>query len=243
MENEKINKKILKIVEDHKEKFSLPPVLYPKFNKGGILFIGLNPSSSEKALKKILKETEYPDVDPKELDLQNEEDCKILIEIERTAMRKKGASPYHDKFHEISEFVEVPFQHIDLFYFRKTEQKEAKKEIEKGPDKKFGLNDFGLQQLNIALEIIRKIEPKLIVVANAFASNIIREGRDREGRVIFKIDNKNFDKNCYDVLKIKKKKEIPIIFTSMLTGQRALDNGTLRTLKCQIKKIIEQTHL
>lgn len=60
MKNEHINSMILKVWNDYH------PILYPEFRKGEILFIGLNPSFSNKAFKKILKGTENQGINIKE---------------------------------------------------------------------------------------------------------------------------------------------------------------------------------
>ena len=67
MENEIINSKILKVWNDYPDECGkYLPTLYPKFKSSGILFIGLNPSFSDKAFKKILKGTKYEGINIKE---------------------------------------------------------------------------------------------------------------------------------------------------------------------------------
>jgi hypothetical protein len=67
MENEQINLKILKVWDDYPNESGIyNPILYPKFNQEGILFIGLNPSFSDKEFKKILKGTKYEGINIKE---------------------------------------------------------------------------------------------------------------------------------------------------------------------------------
>lgn len=232
MENERINSKILKVWNDYPtDSGKYLPILYPKFNKDEILFIGLNPSFSDKAFKKILKGTKYENIDIKEK-LNKKKDYDFLIWLESRA-NEKDACDYFAKFHEISEDLDLHYQHIDLFYFRETNQKEAKKRIGNyNKKRKFLLNNFALSQLQIVIEIINQINPKTIIVINAFASNIINECD------LFKINKNEFEINGYDILEINHK-TIPIIFSSMLTGQRALDNHSLRRLKWIIHKSIK----
>ncbi len=119
-----------------------------------------------------------------------------------------------------------------MFYFRETNQGETKKRIGYPNNKeKSILNKFALAQLDILKEIIIGINPKVIVVVNAFASDIINDYG------LFKINKNEFEMEGYDILEIDNK-NIPIIFSSMLTGQRALDNHSLRRLKWIIKKSI-----
>lgn len=228
MKNKDINSKILKVWNDYPtESGEYLPILYPEFKKGGILFIGLNPSFSDKASKKILKGTKYKDINIKEKLSKNNKDYDFLIWQEGRA-NEKNACDYFAKFHSISKDLNLHYQHIDLFYFRETNQKESKKRIVR----KKKLNNFALSQLQIVIEIINKINPKAIIVGNAFASDIINECG------LFKINKNKFDINGYDILETNHN-TIPIIFSSMLTGQRALDNHSFRRLKWIINKSIK----
>jgi len=234
MENESINLKIIKVWNDYPtESGKYLPILYPKFNQGRILFIGLNPSFSDKVFKKILKGTKYEGINIKEKLNRKNKDYDFLIWLESRAANEKDACDYFAKFHNISESVKLPYHHIDLFYFREKTQKETKKRIGVFNKKKeFLLNDFALSQLRIAKEIINEINPRIIIVANAFASDIINK------HDLFKIDKSKFEVNGYDFLEINHNK-IPIIFSSMLTGRRALDNHSFRRLKWIINKAIK----
>ena len=69
--------------------------------------------------------------------------------------------------------------------------------------------------------------PKIVIVANAFASDIFQQ----EFRCVFD------DRFGCHFFKINEKK-IPVLFTSMLTGQRALDKGSFLRLKWQIRMIL-----
>jgi hypothetical protein len=49
---------------------------------------------------------------------------------ESNRANKKGIHAFFTKFHHIAEKIELTYQHIDLFYFRETNQKEAKKIVD-----------------------------------------------------------------------------------------------------------------
>ncbi|HUV03057.1 MAG TPA: hypothetical protein VMW67_06425 [Desulfobacteria bacterium] len=235
MENEHINSKILEVWKTYRKESGIyHPILYPDFKKEGILFIGLNPSFSEKAFRKILNGTEYQEVNIIEKLKRESNDFDFLIFLEKRAI---DVYNYFVKFQEISKSLDLECQYIDLFYFRETTQNEAKERIRNydkaNKAKKFSLNDFGISQLRIALEMIKEINPKLIVVANAFASDIINNFS------LFKITDKNFRREGYDTLEIDNK-QIPIFFSSMLSGQRALDTHSFRRLKWQIKRVFDK---
>ena len=278
-ENKRINEQILKLWGNpdkincpekvsKKDKKEVPnrcfPLLFPKFNKEGILFIGLNPSLSEKGVKKIKGNTEFMFIKnvksfkwwPKEKREQQHKKfvqeqqytkefiqmCNELIEFEELSKEKYD---YFKKFRKISEYVfgnKRKWEHIDLFFYRTTSQDDLKKCIHYGERKdsdgnitRVSLNEFGKKQLEISLEWIDKIKPKVIVVANAMSSKIIRYFDETNKRII--IDDSNFEKEGFHRAKLSND-NIPIFFTSMLGGQRALDLGSFERLKWQIKKAV-----
>lgn len=242
MENQKINQKILNLWEKYHDKIDnynpdLLPMLYSKFEKNSVLFIGVNPSFNITELNKIVKKCTKKKINIKEKVLKNnkEIDCDFLIKLEKWCNEDH---PYFYKFKKLAEELNFTYQHVDLFYFKETSQKKFKEMIreknKRGDGKKkqkFELNDFGKEQLKLTKEIIEEINPKLIVVCNAFASDIIDDSD------LFSIDKSHFEKYGYDFLKMKNEK-IPIVFSSMLTGQRALDNHSFRRLKWIMRKII-----
>jgi hypothetical protein len=245
IDSKEINEKIISIWNKYPSKSKEnSPLLYPKFKRDAILFIGLNPSLSKKAFNIIWKGKgfEYSAFFKKE---NLEKYGEKYIEGEQLSKEKYS---YFKKFREILEYLredKLNFNHIDLFLYRKTDQNDFKKNVLglskiKEDDNKDTIietknfTDFEKEQLKLSSDIIKLIKPKLIVVANAFASDIIKHYKN-----IFKINETNFDKNGYDTINLGKK-DIPIIFTSMLTQQRALDNHSFRRLKWEIKIILSK---
>ncbi len=287
VENKEINEQIIRLWEENPDKIKCPekknkkskkkipnkcfPLLISEFNKGGILFIGLNPSLSDDGVKKILEEAKKLPV-PKEFrfikDVESFEwwpeekrerkvkksngkrqyteefikMCNELIDFEKVA--KSRYNKYFKKLKEISKYVfgdENKWEHIDLFFYRTTSQDDLKKcinykeKMSKSKIQSVSLNEFGKDQLEISLGLIDMIEPKVIVVANALSSKIIMY-YDAANKKI-KIDDSNFEKEGFHRVELSNGK-IPILFTSMLSGQRALDLESLRRLKWQIKKAV-----
>lgn len=115
--------------------------------------------------------------------------------------------------------------HHDMLYIRHTNQKEV---INFFDDYKY--KDFILEQLLLSRDIICAAEPKLIVVLNAGVREIIKN--------LFRIDlNNDFDDELGAYI-IDIGKRVPVIFTGMLSGQRALDLGSKRTLQWQIQRLL-----
>ena len=255
MENERINSVILDLWKKNKyQKYvgRYSPLLFPEFNKGGILFIGLNPSLSEKGIKKILKGTKFRFIkDIKSFEWRNRKKPGYYDELIKYEKRAKERYDYFSKFRGISKYVfgdENKWEHIDLFFYRVTSSKELRdiiglKEKYTEDTKKFAdqrcveryrkneseLNEFGKAQIEITKGIINEIKPKVIVVTNTISSRIFIAN--------WQVNCERFQKEGFDRVELSHGK-IPILFTSMLSGQRALDLESLRRLKWQIKKAV-----
>jgi len=174
---------------------------------GGIMFIGINPSAPK------------GDVDLKggNVEYKNEQHPIYYYSEKFRDYR------YFSKFNDIAEAVDLPWSHIDLFLMRATNQKEIEDIVKSSKD-----NQFLNEQYLLAKDIIKESKPEIIVVANAYACNLIKD-REKEN---LKLDE---DLGIH-LIKINGK-EVPIFFTSMLTGQRALDNGSFERLKWHIKYV------
>lgn len=229
-----INTKILEIWRKWVKKGFLKnplliPMLYPDLKKNVPLFVGLNPSFSIKGFKSFVDE---PNFDPVKFyswrfDL-TEEHIGRIIEIELESKQKYS---YFVKFREISKYVydnDSKWEHIDLFLMRETKQKNIKRLIFKNKSNK--LNEFAKNQLEIFESIINILNPNLIIVSNVLASKIF----------ISYFKNNYFDEKFGCHVTQFTDDKIPTFFSSMLTGQRALDNFSFRRLKWHIKKVINE---
>jgi len=173
--------------------------------KNAILFIGINPSSQP--------------------------NCK---KIERHILAQDDEThPYFKRFREIAEETGLPWTHTDLFFFRKTKQKEIDGLLKKAEGK-----NFLKEQLDISGKILGACEPKVIVISNALAASFFGVSNHRNKGVCLNI-NLVFDEEIGTF----RWNNIPVFVCSMLTGQRALDNGSYKRLKWHIKYIISKENL
>lgn len=231
MQNSKINNKIIKLWNKHFANNSevYAPLFYDKFKKDSILFVGMNPSFSANGFKSILKNTEYSSINPSlffkwnkiSSDLNLINDC---IKIENYAQTKY--SLYFGRPIEISKKLGIDWQHIDLFLYKETSQKDFVKRILNGKN----LNQFALDQISLFEEIIIEINPKCIVVTNAFASELLREHIKND---LLWDNKKGFHWFARDG------KKIPMFFSSMLSGQRSLDRWSYERLVWHIGQAIK----
>ena len=192
------------------------PLLPKMVKKNAILFIGMNPAFSKKR-----KETEiefYPILSDEIIDIT-----------------------YFEKYKKIASYCDnADWTHLDLFFLRETNQEI----VEKLSYDEKGIS-FLQAQLDISFEIINKAMPKIIVVSNSLATEFFGKKKQKHSSfdkiwLGFNLDfEKDFNKEI-GTYKIQiSGKDTPIIFSGMLSGQRALDLGSLERLKWQIKRILD----
>jgi hypothetical protein len=213
--------------------------------RNGVLFIGINPSYSHNGLLKIVQGMKADFVGHSLSDIDDyfaHPNISGKFEIHQSILMDDYARqhyPYFDKFKLLTpsifpdkneEELQDCWEHIDLFVVRETKQKRLEESIYQGKGKK-KLNDFAITQLKIAHKLIELIKPKVIVVANAKASQLMRKQSD-----IFLISDTLNNKTGFYEYELKEG-VIPIVFTSMLTGQRALDNFSFERLKWQLSML------
>lgn len=169
---------------------------------GSILFIGINPSYSEKKTKE--KNSFF-----------------------YSNHQQEEVHPYFRKFQDISEKVKVDWSHLDLLYIRQTDQKKVQALF-----KNDIATEFLNKQLAISKEIIENCKPQVIIVSNAYARELFKDKCHFETP---------FDENIgtHKIVNNNLLEGTAVFYTSMLTGQRALDNGSYKRLVWHIKKILK----
>lgn len=181
--------------------------------ENSILFIGINPSKSKE---------------------------DVIKGFYNKGKDEDNKNPYFQRFVDIAKKTGLPWSHIDLFYIRETSQKKMENLLKSKNLTIF--SDFLKEQLELSKEMIEMVNPKILVVSNTLARDLIRgkycniydfqykiHFEERFGTEVITGENTNL-------------KGVPVFFTSMLTGQRALDNGSYDRLVWHIKyvnKILE----
>ncbi len=95
----------------------LLPLLYSSLKQEAILFIGLNPSFSQKGYGSLLRNTQFFNLDPSSFyHWRNRKniDLEIALQVEQFA---KDNYPYFNKFKGIAAHTNLEWEHIDLFFF------------------------------------------------------------------------------------------------------------------------------
>lgn len=200
------------------------PFLLSEIKKDRIIFVGINPSFSERGFSKPLEKLHLPDLDITEFYTFPESaifDIDLSLQIEQET---KGSYHYFNKFKTIADSINLTWDHIDLFYIRETKQEDLKKYIF---SKKSELNDFGKAQFEITRKVIDHIEPKVLVVANALASEVFKSEYNLEFNETY---------GCY--FTEVKGQMVPTFLSSMVSGRRALDRFSYERLCWHIKKVL-----
>ena len=135
----------------------------------------------------------------------------------------------HHKFERCLQ--EVEFCHHDLFFVRETSQNKVLA-------LKAKCGHFFTKQWEYSKGIIEKASPKIIIVINGGAGNLIRE---ELGTDFFDfIPGASWNEECgVDIVKIGER-EVPIIFTGMLSSTGRINKGTETTLFWNIRHIARQ---
>lgn len=138
---------------------------------------------------------------------------------------------YFKKFEDIALGCKMDWTHLDLLFFRETHQNYIQGILAT----KNGVN-FIWEQLQISDNLIKICKPKIIIVCNTQARTFL--GKDKQGnRNEWLNYNFKFDENLGTYLW----GDVPVFFSGMLSGQRALDIGSYERLKWHINKV--KSHL
>lgn len=187
----------------------IPPLCPDIALEEAVLIIGLNPSLTLEEEKNLLEEYKNKNLD------------------DWCAYSQHGGAKLHKYFRRFPQIVEGTIEkwtHIDLLFFRKKSSQTAKWLWK---NKK----DFIEEQLKISIEIIQKLRPKIIIVNNAFARELLENFQSKGGYSISEFDS-NVGINYFN--------EIPIFFSSMVEGPSPMDKGTFERLKWHVKYVLQK---
>ena len=135
---------------------------------------------------------------------------------------------YFSKAMRIAKDRKAPFCHHDLFFIRETNQNTVLCLRKK-------YSAFFAQQIDITKRIISLAKPLMIIIINASACRIFQEVYSFEP-----LKNWNSDLGV-DIL--PQLGNIPVIFSSMLSGQRALDLVSYTTLRWHVGHICDKLNI
>ena len=228
----KINQRILDLWKkniEYQELTKYYPLLYPEGEKRQIAFMGFNPSFSEDKMMPIGRKLGFFD-DNKGLNTffsySRENSPQQAVKVQK--FDEYAIENYHVYFnllHKIAKDVKLELQHTDLFLIRDKKQKNVKKLLEIYPA-------FFQEQISIALEVVNSLEPKVVVVINAKASDLILDS--------WKSKLTYSENTGHHNISLNNGESIPIFFSGMLSGRRPLDKHSRKRLVWHIKRSISK---
>ena len=182
--------------------------------KGGLVFVGVNPSGANKQYYNdyfAKEENKYKRIK------ENPQNAVIWYSPDEQHRKKDGFLKAAEKF--VQECGYEHYSKLDVFCVVKKNQKDVQLHFEL-------YKKVYREMFSIFADTIVDIRPKVIVVANAFVrdlfleegfDNIIKCERNEDfGGYLASINNGQFETQVY--------------FSSMLSGQRALDVGSRENL-------------
>lgn len=178
----------------------------------------------------------------------NEKDSSWKGSYTRPHKTAEKHLPYFKSFVLIEQELKKEYHwhgqwtHLDVFAFRETDQKTIETKLLKSSENVAFLYD----QLMLARERILHIKPKVIVVSNALVRMFMGKqrfeanGTEHGVWMDFRFE---FDKEIGTDVIIEpiELKGTLVFFTSMLSSQRALDNGSKERLIWHVAKALKQT--
>ena len=195
---------------DEEITFNIPPLTIEKIPNSKIVFIGINPSLSKTDRIKLLERGDTS-LEYYNLDYKTGENHK-----------------YFKKFHLISKRTNLDWSHFDLLYIRETKQEKVKSLMKSEKGLQFIYKQLMVSKL-VLDELINEKEPKIFIVSNTLARDFL--GKDRPQNYSDEQSHwMNYRFEWSEEIGTYILKKCPFFFTSMLTGQRALDNGSFERL-------------
>lgn len=213
----------------NEESNTYAPVLFAAPKTGAIVFVGMNPSFSSKGWKSLMKRIARPDIDPSSFfkwPSPKDFDEQLAHELEAVAREHYQFFAPHKA---LSTALDMPWEHIDLFAYRETDQSKARSLVVANASEGH-LTKFGEDQFLLFEEVLSLAKPKAVVVVNALASQIYRARRSVAFDVAAGIYR---DHSCAE-------QTFPLFFSGMLTGG-ALDRFSRDRLFWQVANALGKT--
>ena len=137
--------------------------------------------------------------------------------------------PYFGKPKQLCVRIGVGgFSHVDMFSIRCRQQYRVRNMVHDLVCKAFVEKQIGLFR-----KVVDGAMPRCIVVINAMASGLIKDG--------FALGHLQYDEDLGVDLYVVNGKRIPVFYSGMLSGAHALDNGSYDRLLWHIQYVMKHT--
>lgn len=222
--------------------FNRAPMIYDKLVHCDILFVGVNPSflDTGKSHKFILSHCEKAKTTSSLSEIGFDVYKKLFYNLEdvRTHVKVLGLIhrvfkdnyPYFSKFNYISEQLNATVEHLDIFPVRETDQKLVRELV-------LANKDFADACYDIFIDTLQKIKPKAIIVENSFVRDMLMDAPHSGIREYFP----RFEFHTFKSSSIGtpiNEHGMAVFYTSMLTGQRAIDLGSFHRIIWSLNRLL-----
>lgn len=210
------------------------PLLLDDYPVGAdILFVGMNPSFSEGAVRRIWANAEngiVEGVNPFVWDPDLDDDMLTRRVQDILRFEKSARAEYAPYFRPLQDFAieagALNHGHIDMFLVRHTTQSDVRAAYGERFEK---LTALGKEQFKLFRHTVRTLAPKTVVIVNAGASHLARDGlgltTEDRGRTYIWADLPG----------------VPFFLSSMISGQRALDVFSRARLAADVRQVLLRT--
>jgi hypothetical protein len=214
-----INHKVITLWDEQFRSLPTPihwPMISPlSIQTDGLTVVGCNPA--------LPKHGYYTDKIPLFQADSLDERGRIRDKLSALEAEARKSYTYYQLFQNLAKDLQLSMEHVDLFFYRETNQSKVEKLILKDGH----LNDFGRRQVELSVNLIRLSRPKIVLVANAFASKIVKSR--------FSLTELDCDGLYWTILDERK---TPVFLSGMLGGQRALDLFSRERLVWHMKRAL-----
>jgi hypothetical protein len=201
------------------------PLQYTEMQPGRVLFVGLNPSYDEEDAGLLNVGTDF-DTD-RRLDFRV---AQILLRGQFNRGIPDGN--LHSYFRYFKEFSpDQTWNHIDLIAVRQTRQTVLAKTLGLESRDATQFKPFVTEQMKVCRDLAQALTPPVIVIVNALAADIVKRYLEESAALVYDSDK------GYHRAKLGAKR-IPIFFSGMLTGQRALDTHSRSRLIWHVRQAL-----
>lgn len=213
------------------------PALYDNIVENPeVLYVGLNPSFYASQMGRRIVESTY-DLDMDDLRWTGfEKEVAEFLKWERTYAKENYA--YFKPMRSFADENGLNWDHIDVFVTRVTSQNKL--------DESLGLEAYAMgekqnafleKQVDLFFDLLHKISPKVIVVENAFARDFLKQTRLKGEKYNLTPEDGVDPNKGFQTIDLGG--QVPIFFTGMLSGRRALDIGSRQRLEWHILQALK----
>lgn len=196
------------------------PMQYSPLHPGRLLFVGLNPSYSQRAAR-AGDDTSLHDVS----DLTDIDRIRRCLDADARWRSPEALYPYFKPFNEFG----LQWEHADIFAIRERDQARVRDSLSLQEDGNW--TPFAERQYQIFESLLASVQPIGVVVVNALGSTLLVNRWRRSNRL------QPAEHAARGLLNTGTQR-IPVYFSGMLSGQRAMDRFSRARLVHEVRNAL-----